>query len=281
MADWKVEQGLPPDTLDKIQALSIEGVGADSVAGGTHPFVIVPKDYRVETLEKLVFNEYREHPWRKQGNVQVQQVASLLEYWSLYADEDSRAFADPETASVLAILDYHHSSAERTARWRQHRCTLTLHKTSEWQTWKGEDGKQQTQADFADFLEDNAPDIIEPNAATFVEAARDLRAKSEVTFQSAQVAKDGSINFAYQEETKGSFGKANMEIPERFTIAVPVYDGMDKVRIQARLRYRINGGKLTMWYSLHRADYHEREAFQLVVNQIQEKTGRHVFIGKP
>lgn len=252
-----------------------------AIPEATYPAVVVPEGHKVVFLEQAVYNEHRQAPERKTGNIHVQQVASLLEYWSLYADEDSRAFADPATVSVLAILDYHHSSAERTARWRQHRCTLTLTKTDEWQTWKKLDGKPQTQADFADFLEDNAPDIVEPNAATFVEAARDLRAKSEVNFQSAQVAKDGSINFAYQEETKGSFGKANMEIPERFTIAVPVFDGMDKVRIQARLRYRINQGKLTMWYSLFRAEYHEREAFQAVVDQIQEKTGRHVFIGKP
>lgn len=245
------------------------------------PALIIPENHKLVYLESAVFNEHRQAPERKTGNVQVQQAASFLEYWSLYADEDSRAFADPASGTVLAILDYHHSSAERTARWGKHRVTLTLTKTDEWKTWKAQDGKPQSQSDFADFLEDNAPDIIEPNAATFVEAARDLRAKSEVNFQSAQVAKDGSINFAYQEETKGSFGKANMEIPERFTIAVPVFDGMDKVKAQARLRYRINQGKLTMWYSLHRADYHEREAFQLVVDQIQEKTERHVFIGKP
>lgn len=259
------------------------GIGAKplDIPGATFPAVVVPDGHKVVFLEAAVFNAHRQAPERKTGSVQVQQVASLLEYWSLYADEDSRAFADPATVSVRAILDYHHSSAERTARWLQHQCTLTLTKTHEWDTWTEWDGKPRTQGDFADFLEDNAPDIVEPNAATFVEAARDLRAKSEVNFQSAQVAKDGSINFAYQEETKGSFGKANMEIPERFTIAVPVFDGMERVRIQARLRYRINQGKLTMWYSLFRADYHEREAFQAVVNQIQDKTGRHVFIGKP
>lgn len=252
-----------------------------AIPEATYPAVVVPDGHKVVFLEQAVFNEHRHAPERKTGSLQVQQAASFLEYWSLYADEDSRAFADPATASVLAILDYHHSSAERTARWGKHRVTLTLTKTDEWKAWKAMDGKQQTQADFADFLEDNAPDIVEPTAATFVDAARDLRAKSEVSFTSAHSAKDGSINFAYQEETKGSFGKAQMEIPERFTIALPVFDGMDKVRVQARLRYRINQGKLTMWYSLHRADYHEREAFQLVVNQIQEKTGRHVFIGKP
>jgi len=252
-----------------------------AVPEATYPAVVVPDGHKVVFLEQAVFNEHRQAPERKTGNVQVQQVGSFLEYWSLYADEDSRAFADPTTGTVLAILDYHHSSAERTARWGKHRVTLTLKQTDEWETWTALDGKQQTQADFADFLEDNAPDIVEPNAATFVDAARDLRARSEVNFQSAQVAKDGSVNFTYQEETKGTFGKAQMEIPERFTIAIPVYDGMDKVKIQARLRYRIPSGKLQIWYSLHRADYHEREAFQLVVNQIQQTTGRHVFIGKP
>lgn len=261
---------------------TVAAVKPIAVPEATYPAVVVPEGHKVVFLEQAVFNEHRHAPERKAGNVQVQQVASLLEYWSLYADEDSRAFADPASGTVLAILDYHHSSAERTARWGKHRVTLTLVKSKEWLTWKGSDGKKDmSQPDFADFLEDNAPDILEPNAATFVEAARDLRAKTEVNFQRAEVAKDGSINFAYQEQTKGTFGTNSMEIPERFTIAVPVFDGMDKVRIQARLRYRINSGKLTMWYSLHRADYHEREAFQLVVNQIQEKTGRHVFIGKP
>lgn len=264
--------------LDTGMAATIKPI---AIPEATYPAVVVPEGHKVVFLEQALFNEHREAPERKTGNVQVQQANCFLEYWSLYADEDSRAFADPATASILAILDYHHSSAERTARWGRHRVTVTLKKTDEWKVWKEWDGKQRTQADFADFLEDNAPDIIEPNAATFVEAARDLRAKSEVNFTSAQTAKDGSINFAYQEDVKGTFGKSNMEVPERFTIAIPVFDGMEKVKIQARLRYRINQGKLQIWYSLYRADFHEREAFQAVVNQIQEKTGRHVFIGKP
>ncbi len=39
----------------------------------------------------------------------------------------------------------------------------------EWDTWQSKDGEKCNQMDFAEFVEDNAPDIVNPDAATILE----------------------------------------------------------------------------------------------------------------
>lgn len=252
-----------------------------TVEGGTHPYVVIPDGHKVVPLADAIFNEHQQYPERKTGAVQVSDVASFTHYWALFHDEDSQAFADRDSTSVLAILDYHHASSERKARWKKHQCTLKLRKTEEWQKWTGNNNQEKSQEQFAEFLDDNAPDIIRPDSATFVEAARDLKDTRKVDFQSKVHPLSGAVQFTYVDQASGKLGSQNMEIPDRFTIAIPIFDGMKRVEVDARLRYRIEQGKLKLWYSLHRADAKERDAFAAVVREIQDSIKKPVFMGRP
>lgn len=267
--------------IKKVAELVDLGRKPVTVDGGTHPVLIVPDGHKVVPLADVVYNEHRDHPERKTGNVLVSDAASFTRYWDLFHDEDSQAFADRDSATVLAILDYHHASSERKARWKKHQCTLKLRQTEEWQKWTGNNNKSKNQEDFAEFLEDNAPDIIKPDSATFIEAARDLKETREVNFQSKVNPVSGAVQFTYVDQASGKIGSQNMEIPDRFTISIPIFDGMPRVEISARLRYRIQSGKLSLWYSLHRADAKERDAFTAVVSDIAKAIGKAVFMGKP
>jgi hypothetical protein len=80
---------------------------------------------------------------------------------------------------------------------------------------------------------------------------------------------------------KGTFGSGKIEIPEQFTIAIPVYVGTARVPLTARLRYRINGGKLVIWYDLLRASVIERDVFLAVLGGIQDGLKIGIINGAP
>ncbi len=142
-------------------------------------------------------------------------------------------------------------------------------------------GKREAQMEFAEFIEDNAPDIVEPDSATMLEVARDLSAKTDVDFASAIRLQNGQVQFKYSEQIKGTYGSGNLDVPERFTISIPVHIGSERVGITARLRYRIASGKLTFWYDLLRADMIERNAFLAVRKAIGDTLGVTVINGAP
>jgi len=116
---------------------------------------------------------------------------------------------------------------------------------------------------------------------TMLEVARDLSASSDVNFQSGIRLDNGSIQFGYTEEIKGSFGRDKLEVPERFTVSIPVYVGSERVSMVARLRYRIADGKLTFWYDLLRAEAVEREGFLTTHRAIAQTLAITIINGSP
>ncbi len=247
---------------------------------GNTPFVVIPNDCKVTDLSAFVNNNRAEHPIRKHGTVKVLDGESFCEYYRLFSDVNSRVFADETSSKILAVLDYH-GAGDGRPRWGEHRIDFTLRFSEEWKTWTANDGKKITQMEFAEFIEDNTPDIVTPAAASMLEMARDLRAKTDVDFGSAIRLNNGSVQFKYTEQVKGTYGAGNLDVPEQFTISVPVYIGSQRVNVQARLRYRINSGKLTFWFDLLRADLVERQAFLAELAAVSEALKITVIHGSP
>lgn len=255
--------------------------GSPKEVGGI-PYAVIPNDCKVMDLSNFKYNDFSATPHRKKGTVSVLDAASFIEYYTLFCDVNSRVFADETTSKVLAVLDYH-GAGDGGPRWGQHRVNLTLRKSPEWMRWMGRNGQgnKMAQMDFAEFVEDNAPDIREPNAATMLEMARSLQAKTDVDFSSAIRTNNGQVQFKYTENVKGTYGNGNVEIPESFVIGIPVYVGSARVPITARLRYRLNSGKLSIWYDLLRADAIERDAFMSTLAEIKQGLSVTIINGVP
>lgn len=255
---------LTDGVLDDLQHLITNGLEVKTVVNGTSPFVVVPTNSKVKDLSRLIYNEHQLRPERIKGTVTVPDADSFCAYWNLFADDCSLVFADQTSRSVLAILDYHeHNPVDQRPlpRWGQHRLLLALRHSTEWVAWTGCNGKKFTQIDFAEFIENNSADIVRPDAASMLEMAHDLSAKSEVDFNSGVTVSNGSVRLKFTEVIKASYGNGEVAIPEVFVIGIPVYTGGDRWDITARLRWRINSGKLTFWYDLLRTDTVERSAF--------------------
>ena len=100
-------------------------------------------------------------------------------------------------------------------------------------------------------------DIIKPEAAKMMQIALNFRLKSDVRFASAARLQSGEIDFSYANivtATAGSDKGGRVSIPETFTIEIPVFGGIAarKYTIEARFRYRLKEGALSIWYDLVR-----------------------------
>lgn len=160
--------------------------------------------------------------------------------------------------------------------------------TVEWATWLANNGmgKAKGQVQFAEFIEDNTPDIFKPtgstkpDAATMLEVARELEAKGEMQFVSNVRLSDGRQQFTYNEATNATVGKGKLDVPEEFVIRLVPYVGSALVEVTARLRFRIKEGKLTFWYDLLRPHKVREDAFNSARARVEEATSKKVLIGR-
>lgn len=241
-------------------ALTVEPILAE---GANIPYALVAEGFKVESLEKFVYNTHRPTPERIKQTVSVLDPASFVEYYNRFGDPNSRTFAHEPTISVTSVLDYH-GEKQGSPRWGEHKLHLTLQKSVEWTVWLKSNNQKFTQQEFGEFLEQHAIDITRPSPARMVEVARDLEASTSCEFGSGLRMQDGQVRFKYTETTNarvGTQGGGTLDVPEDFELSIPVFVGGEVVAMKALLRFRTPEGKLTFWYTLIRPEAVLREAF--------------------
>lgn len=276
------------DSIKAIADLAQNAGDPKIIEHGNFPFAVIPTGSKLESLEKYIFNDHAAAPERIKANVTVLDPQSFIEYHNRFSDADSRVFAYEPEIKVLCVLDYHHSGEAEVssiqpnpARWGQHRLTLTLRKSEEWEIWAGSNNKHFTQAGFAEFLEQYATDIAQPAPAGMMEIARDLQATTEVDFGSSSRMQDGQIKFKYTETTQTTVGGSSIIVPEQFVLEIPVFIGGQPIQMQALLRYRIKDQKLVIFYTLVRPEAAKRMAFTAARDHIAAELGVVIINGAP
>ena len=167
--------------LEFLAQQAVAGLKIQQVEGTT--MVMTPPGFKVENLTPWL-DANRTTPRRKEANVSLTDQQSFVQYWRNHHTEASVCFADPDNFTFRAILDYHSKSSEGPAGWRKHIATFGMKKSVEWNTWMGRATEQRkmTQEIFAEFLEDNAPDIIKPASADMIDLAKDLELHKDVVY---------------------------------------------------------------------------------------------------
>ncbi|MFE4647700.1 DUF2303 family protein [Streptomyces sp. NPDC056707] len=198
--------------------------------------------------------EHTGKPPRKSGTTVVRDVDSFLAYFDKHADENTEVYADFERRTITAILDAHTAT---DARWGGHRLTLALRTTPAWDAWMGMDNSLVTQAKFAEFIEDNLVDLVEPTAATMLELAESFEATTSAEFQSSQRLDSGQRKFSYVEDVKAKAGhKGDITIPATLTLALRPFEGTEPYKVTARFKYRLDRqqGSLSLGFKIERPE---------------------------
>lgn len=270
-------------TLNELQAIILSAHGPRQVEVDDS-FALIPPNYEVYDVERFL-----PRPRRERANVKAESLEAFIAYLERYGDcrkppkevggpsEDGRTvvFASLADSHFHAVLDYHHDEPSHCT----HHCRYSLESSLEWKAWVGMNGASFSQVNLARFLEENLVDIQAPEAAAIMEMATGLRGTRSVAYTTEKNLTNGAVQLSYQETVKDLTTRGNLEVPEVFSIAIPVYDGDDvKWKINGRLRYRINGTALSVKYDLDRLEETRRKAFSVLIDSVEE-VGFQVFLG--
>jgi uncharacterized protein YfdQ (DUF2303 family) len=229
------------------------------------------------TGEVISLEKHLPRPSRIRERATLFSVQSLIDYANLHKNDASIILADQDNTSLTVVVDYHDGKANN----RDHTGGLKLEYTTGLKAWISHHKKQMNQEQFGLFLEENAVDIVDPAAATMIQVATSLRAIKSTDFESKVRLDNGAFTFAYKEEIKGTYQDGTAEVPASFFLGVVPYRGMPEAyKIEAKLRYRVSQGGLTLWYAIPDLERLLEKAFEEVKSQVGEATGLKVFDGK-
>lgn len=271
--------------------------------------LIWPKTRDVVSLEK--FDQY---PRRKRGVVTLIEPESFASYVKQHRNSRTIVLgtASETGGKFRAILDYHRPETQyenpekedaaakaatenespnflRDAGWGDHVAEYPLVPTPEWSRWIGKSGQAMTQSEFAQFLEDNAEDIVVPSvnnagypdAQLVLSTALTLQAKTDIQFKSGIRLSNGQHQLTYVENIDAKAGiDGQQTIPDRFALALAPFKGSIVYEVRARLKYRLGNGRVNFTYELERAHKVVEHAYNDLRKKIGEAVGGPVLAGE-
>lgn len=256
------------DSLREVlQQASLESINNVPVVIAPPGFIIKPLPELMETLA----------PLRITRAVVAGDIRGFIDYVKLYRISDTHLYASTaENPKLLARIDDHQAppiggvGAGNPSKCT-HSCLFGCPTTVELKRWSTFDRKPMSQIEFAEHIEDNLKDIIDPAGAELLSAALSLQDHGEAKFASAVRLSDGRVQFSYEEKNQ----TGQIKFPERMTLALPIFEGFgSKYPIEAKLRYRIkrtddNAG-LSLWYEMNRPDLALRQAYEDLVEFVSK-----------
>lgn len=223
-------------------------------------------------------DEYGAAPRRARGYRKVSDAESFVRYINRHRRAGTEVYAHVNSSSIVGIINAHEGTDTDFASpgWGDHLLSLELEHSKEWIAWNERDLGQHKnvwfdQVEFAEFINDRALDVHEPDHATLIELALTFEAASRADFQSSQRLDDGSVKFAYTDTVAAKAGqKGDITIPKELKLALRPYIGGPRVWVLADFRYRLNGGNLKLGFALIRPENVLETAFADIVTEIQE-----------
>lgn len=248
---------------------------------------LVPAGAKVEVhdLEQMA-QALADHPHRKSGTVLVHDAASFVGYIEKHGLDATEVWADQAKRQLVAVINAHATTIaaddEGPAGHGDHRVALELIHSEEWVAWQVKDKTWMNQADFAEHLEDNAINVVDPDAATMLEIAESFQATRSADIKAGTRLNSGLVQIRYEEtETARAGHTGEFEIPTEFTLMLRPFVGSAPVEVTARFRYRIAGGNLHLSYALLRAGDVARDSFTGIVDEVAAAVTQPVYLGRP
>lgn len=269
---------LPGETLETVlKAARISDPVINRENGAAYAFV--PEGFKLQDIS----DPHRLPPYIKQ-RVTVDDADSLIQYCNRFSDSRSVIIADLDAMVIGAVLDWHSSNQAPEDVERvlvphpcQHLAALKLRKSEEFTRWAEVEGKLHDQMAFAEFLDENASDIFDPEPAVMIEIARDLEAVQGAKFKANSRLQTGERSFSYETETHV---KGDLKVPQRFRLAIPLFHGEEPTEIEASFRFRPQPDGLKLGFVWRRVEYVRQAKFREIAHRVSEATGLPVFHGR-
>jgi uncharacterized protein YfdQ (DUF2303 family) len=211
------------------------------------------------------------------GSPVFNEVKAFIDYVNQFKLNKSHIFYDDQ-GKFLCVLDYH--QAINSASHGDHVAELRLLRSPEWTTWASKSEQPMEQQAFAEFVEDNARDILTPGPAEMMAVATGLHATVGATFRQAINQANGTIQVQWDEQIAGTVRGSDKEIPSQFSIGVRPFMGTERYPIDCRLRYRVAAGNLRLHYKAMHLTPITEAALEAIVKRITDETAIAPALGK-
>lgn len=235
----------------------------------------LPEGYQLATIPPL------EKPLtRIRARAELTDAASFVEYLRLFKQPGSRIFAQTRAAgaaaaSFRAIIDYH--KGEGTPDHCAHAAGYAPRYSEQWKRWTAAQAKPMSQMEFAEFIEENRVDIVEPEAATLFDIVRKFKASKKIDYDSVTYQPDGSVMVAYSDKVEAA-GRG-IAVPERITLGIPVFFKGPPYAVGVLMRYKVGEGAVAFSLKIDRADYIEQDAFDVIAKDVSAATEIPIYMG--
>ncbi len=211
--------------------------------GDNLPVTVIPCGQKIVSLEFA-----RGKPLRKRGTTVLRDIESFVRFVNEHKSKDTRIFA--RDGNFTAICDYHSSDAPA---WGEFRAVFNSVVSEQWKIWIHLNGQWLVQKTFAEFIEENASDILNPPPAEMLEISATLEAKKDVNFKQAVRLHNGDATLVFEEVTQAKAGvRGELDVPKELTLNLSVFNGMPAQPVPCRLRYSIDDQKLAFKYEIIR-----------------------------
>jgi len=266
------------------------------------------RDGSVEIVHgRDVLARYDTKPLRRAGTATLESLESFVAHVNRHKGETSVLFATlgPESSpapQIQAVYDYNQAGEEsrdgERARYGKHRARYTFPLSREWKAWDNVADTWLGQGEFAAFLEERIGDItskvgeglkatceklfvpVLADGARILDLSRGLDIGENVRVSSHAKIESGETRLAFSSEHTDGNGN-QVDVPRAFAIGIPVFDGGQPFQILVRLRYRLNGPKITWSLVPHEMDTVLVFAFEEAVREAVEGTALQMFRGSP
>ena len=281
------------------QALEIHWLSTDGLGEGLPeavPLLVDRRQSKISTLREEI-ERYRINPERRSGTARVTTLRAFVDLVNRHKDEGSVIFARTEwpEPGLMAVIDYH--TKNNAPRHGGHRIEYKFPVTKEFKAWVDRNGKALQQEDFALFLEERAPDLVEPNddEVKLLEAllktriampnevfdlARGLEVRVGQTVANHTRIQSGEGQLVFTETHTNSKGEP-LIVPGLFIVQVAAFVDGGPVRIPARLRYRVKGGDIVWFYQLYQWEENLRRRIKVDLESAEFDTALPTFEGSP
>ena len=254
------------EAANRVLKEAAEGWDNDSA----EPVIAVPQNYKLEGLSR-----YMPRRVSQSNKYSFANLESFTRYVNEEKAENTRVFIDAEKA--FAVIDH---SDKSTPRLQEHRATLPFNYSEDYERIRAVNKQYIKQEDFAELCADLAHCIVDPEPATLLELAQDLRGTTNVKWRNGKKLQNGKISIEYveSEEVTKAGAKGDIEIPSALKISVPVYDcSKDKAALEAEFRYRVTPGGIFFALIIRGLEEIERQAVESIGAQIAEATSLKPF----
>jgi uncharacterized protein YfdQ (DUF2303 family) len=252
--------------IASVHTLTLEAARPEPI-GEDAPFIFGVTIPNGDTHKVLDLEQYALQPRRKIAHATFTETESLAWYVNTHRIDGTTLYANPELGTITAIIDDH---AAGSPGHRGHTAQLKLRRTPGCERWLNAHARYLNQEEFAQLIEDGLTEIARPAGAELLEVAQSITATKSASFRSDRRLATGRVQFAWHEELDASAGASGeLSIPEIVTLVFEPFYGAKPVQIDARFRYRLAAGKLTLGFWLVRHEEALRDAFAAEIERLE------------